>query len=247
MLEVCIFLSEDTSVTNERFQYQSLLRFLRLDDFDNPVGELRQKFLLNNGFEYDNFCEWNGITCVQNNVQRVVLHVQGSLKCVKCDWIPSSTEVVHLSQLYVLPDMDTSRLPRELAYLHYDYCFNVHSLQIHRLPEKMEELVILGGCLRGTLDVTNLPPQMRAIVFTNVNFDKVFVINSKLPSTLEFIEIQYTDKVCRIKTPSGEKPDKRVTLSRSAVHTKSEVFLECREIISEARRRIENRSATNDR
>ena len=179
-------------------------------------------------------CSWRGIDCVDGKVHTFIFvqtheMVEGGkagfvrepvLWTLDMRWLPSTLRQIHCDRVQLYHGWQPSQLPRDLRYLCLLGCFlpvdgpvpEGRYIDLSKLPEKMEALIIPGGWWSGPLVVKGLPSTMRLCHIANQELRKAYFDNTKLPASLKFFYVSAVmSKHVKIMEVNGQKLDSRIT------------------------------------
>ena len=151
--------------------------------------------LLTHGEPNHDPCTWGrSVSCTDGILKtfvfiRMPMQYESAQWKIEMDWLPSSLEFVHLFEVDMVHGWLAARLPRDLRFL----CYSAGSetsisgnrrVDLCRLPERMEELLVRRGWYRGNVDLTQLPRTMRLLIIWHKSVKKAFLRNAQLPDGL---------------------------------------------------------------
>ena len=185
-------------------------------------------------------CSWRGVTCTDGVAHRFVFAntsyttttehgyytSKRTIWSVDMDWLPSTMHEVHLRDITLVDGWDAACLPRALRYLSLESCCLRRYLSLHRkvnlrrLPERMEVLLIESGWLRGQIILDNLPRAMRIIRIVHHSISNVYVDSANLPETIEHVAVSGSH-LTKLKEISHAKTDSRVHVGKRFVDVES--------------------------
>ena len=145
-----------------------------------------------------NECHLQGVTCEELTVKRIKLGQTHLKYVINAHWMPSSTEMVHLTHVSLLNGWRPETLPKCLKYLYMRPC---HSLPLHvdvdeealanagrevspetklcNLPQNLEEMYAINSGFAGGLCIQGLPRSLRILVLMDqwrealIDFDEM--------------------------------------------------------------------------
>ena len=162
-------------------------------------------------------CEWKSIECTDGFVTSICLakeYWRGTV-IAEVDWLPPTVEFIHWKGIEIRSRHSTNCLPRALKYMYLDECSTeTFSIDFARLPEKMEELILLYSATPRIICLHDLPPKMRFVYIRLAPrfIDAILVDYNNLPESLK--ELHVTDawdenkiekKIMAIGKPRGVK------------------------------------------
>ena len=172
-------------------------------------GFALQNYLFGRDANREDSCSWRGVGCVDGIVNSLTMTSRRN--CVwgiDMNWLPSTTQFVHLHLIALTKTLSIRALPRELRYLNLADGYLLHSnpggtLSLEELPKHMEELFLqTSEGLCGTLDVRSLPPKMKYCVLQSAHIALLRVDNVGLPDGLERLGVY--SRELKVK-PFGKK------------------------------------------
>ena len=176
-------------------------------------------------------CTWNCIQC-ENNVMKK-LHfttrepsTQGMIRKaigewkVDADWLPSTLEEIHFYYIHLVHGWLSERLPRALHYLCFHDCrlsskHTDRSVDLRKLPTKLETLIIEGGWLQGLVVLDNLPEVMRICIIRHNDMHRAYVNSLHIPKDLELIALRAFSHLVEVEELSEGELDDRVRWSQT--------------------------------
>ena len=155
-------------------------------------------------------CAWTAIDCT-NGVVRNLLWLVNHGDFLDIEWIPPTVRRFNVSYGKVAHPLNVRALPRSLIELTVNHAFMEGSLDTELLPPHMVDLSLVENALTGTIRLCALPPAMKRIDLRRNAFDKLIVLNSSLPASLERVQLSWRKQ--RISIVSLDGPvDPRVTV-----------------------------------
>ena len=219
-------------------QYEMMLRCLMVDEAMNPNQVLRSMFMANSVKFSEDVCTWLGVCCHELKVQSVILEKRHALNILLCHWLPPTTEIVHLKSLSVYESVRSELLPRALLYLCLDACHNTGSINLRNLPLKMLEFHSIHCRAEGTLDLTELPPQMKRITFINAKYTALYISALSLPESIEQIVISKGLANMHVVWTERNETDERLSISASFEKVHSDDYAFCESEIERSRDQV---------
>ena len=219
LFHLCIFFlcAEANSETGIESMNAALMR-----RFINPEKHSIEKLPLSMRFDskrrqhknvWLSYCEWEFVVCSPNNGIwiDVCTHSESSVRrqrALAVDWLPPSVQYVRIRSMFCYGDWRAERLPRDLRFLYMErfaLCGNSGNatIDLSRLPRKMEELTIWYSWYSGEVVLENLPQTMRHMYLVHDSFKRVYVDARELPNGIEhlFIEQKRVDSIEFKRTP----------------------------------------------
>ena len=173
-------------------------------------------------------CSWKGVGCADGIIRMIEYelneHEARTLAYVAdMDWIPPSTVYLRLVGIRALNGWATERLPRELRFVSLVRAGvpNDHqpdrTINLAKLPSKMEELIVIAGWYNGIIYIDRLPETMRLLQLSQWEHAVAYVVFENLPKSLEALcvsnFIKYSKKRGTRIIPAGrKKSDQRIML-----------------------------------
>ena len=171
--------------------------------------------------ENTDICAWAQIECTDGIVTVMwAASIQarapnGAEVSIKMEWLPPTMKFIHFECIRVPSAWENMCFPRDLKYLFLDHCKDLNSqangFNFTRLPQRMEEIILLNVNIRGTICFVGLPETMRFVYFCVFQrYVKCFVVHYKsLPLGLKGLHATVYErgkvKVTEIGKPRGVK------------------------------------------
>ena len=139
-------------------------------------------------------CAWEAIDCTDGLVTTICLRAQRISDGAKShsEWIPPTVEFIHWRNIGISNEAALTYLPRELRYLFWAFCDDkTPSIDCERLPQRMEEFILVHSTFSGEIRFSKMPQTMRYVhIQQSPVFTKVITINyNTLPASLEDIRV----------------------------------------------------------
>ena len=144
-------------------------------------------------------CTWKQIECTDGIVTSMwasdQLRKAGEWYEIQMEWLPPTLQFIHLYAIRIPNLWKFMCLPRDLKYLYLricnDWCQPKAQIDFARLPQKMEELLVINSNIGGTIRFDGLPETMR-FVYIRILLDSVSLIlvdYDRLPVALERLHV----------------------------------------------------------
>ena len=180
-------------------------------------------------------CEWKSIECTDGLVTSICLSKEGwtGAAVAHVEWLPPTVEFIHWEDIEIRNMHPTNCLPRALKYLYLEECSTqTFFIDYARLPQKMEELILVYSATPRIIRLHDLPPKMRFVYIRLAPrfIDAILVDYNNLPESLK--ELHVTDawdenkiekKIMAIGKPRGVKLQ---TKFDSESRTKPSIYFE---------------------
>ena len=151
-------------------------------------------------------CTWLGVGCVDSLVTKLHIVLNLARRSMRDSWVlemywlPPTLRFVHLQMVKIPGVWATDRLPREMRYLYLKFCFDrvmnpqryfEYHVDLRRLPNKMEELIVISSTIGRTIDLRQLPETMRLVYIKHHpgSIDTICIDYESLPDALEYAYI----------------------------------------------------------
>ena len=154
----------------------------------------------------DDVCTWSGVECTDGFVTQLRVYsnrlyvdsVRGDYP-LEIDWIPATTQFVHLDSIELLYQWQADMLPRDLRYLYLRLCYdssadqkkpNYH-IDLRRLPSRMEELILIASIIGRVINLRELPATMRFVYINHhpSHIEAVYIDYDMLPKHIENVHV----------------------------------------------------------
>ena len=169
-------------------------------------------------------CMWRGVECTEGIVTTFVFvrtFHEGHWRTpnnweIEVDYLPSTLCFLHLQFIHLIDEWVPERLPRDLRYFFSmtNYIFQHNETQrglnLRKLPQKLEELIVFQAWFAGNLLIDSLPPSLRLLNLRMEQPKQIFISNEALPDSLETLALFSHDSKAKIYELSGKKLDPRV-------------------------------------
>ena len=186
-------------------------------------------------------CTWEVIGCVDGVVNSLCASDirenirRGKYNSIAMEWLPPTMQLIHLRGIDVPNLWRLMALPRDLRYMYLSGCCDINfrdkRADFARLPQKMEELILLLSTGIGVLQFGVLPKTMRFVCLKVYRgFTTAIVVDyNNLPEALEALYvIAHKDKKLRIITVGKPRSVKlRTEYSWNTFHKKSRYYTTC--------------------
>ena len=154
-------------------------------------------------------CSWRGVSCEKKKVTKIEWLERIFPVIQTLSWFPASLRVLIMLDKSIRTSLPTQDLPKDLQALTLENCGLIGSLVLHRLPQKIEEMILPSNKFTGNLRVTDLPLSMKRLNLRYSPICVVFVENGNLPRGIEEILVGDGAVETKIVGLDGE-PDNRV-------------------------------------
>ena len=200
------FTSGSFSTQTFEFKSVSTTQNFAFGDFANP-----QNFGFGNVPEaqsaplaHGDVCDWKITECTDGIVTAIFAskkNVSNEYWAIEMEWLPPTVEYIHLRTIRIERTWKHMCLPRDLRYLHLNMCFgelderNSPHIDFSRLPEKLEELILIRSTTGRVLCFDRMPITMRFLYIQQMDsFVRSILVNyERLPEGLQ--ELHVTDSV----------------------------------------------------
>ena len=210
-------LSQSLTISPAHQALQRTSLNLLFGDFaGNPIHFTTANFIREQATDPEDICQWRGIECTRGEMTALVCFKKllGDNAVIDLRWLPGTLQYVHLTHLTAERPWSASQLPRDLRYFFARNVFLkqlpasetlkfAHSMEMHRLPRRMEEFILTEGFWAGPIQLVDLPQSLRLLCIIGLIRDPVYVASETLPKDLKRIKIRYE---------RGGKPPKVVAL-----------------------------------
>ena len=226
---IAFILTADTAPLENAHQLQrtSMRRCYEPSTYEAFSHRFR-RLVPNKKIDIFNECNLNGVTCEEQIVKRIKLNARQYL--INAHWMPSSTEMVHLTHTSLLNGWRPETLPKSLKYLYMRECQSLPLLvdvdreaavnagrevsgetNLCNLPRNLEEMYAINSGYAGGLCIQGLPRSLRVLVLKD-RWSDAFIDFDEMSEGLEHILIDTMFLYKNIKVfPIGEqKRDSRV-------------------------------------
>ena len=212
-------IDEETRLKTLAMQSQAMHLFLIRGD---ATGRVREEMLndLTKGAvsAVDKPCDWRGVRCTHDAVTSFQLtsDTSGFSWIVSMDWLPSTLRELYLARIPMRSGWSAERLPRDMRYMQLVHCSarfgHESTINLHALPDRMEELVVREGWYSGEVHVQHLPETMRILYLQHRWFKHAVIDEESLPGKLIHLRVTTPDKgVSFVNTEGKPVRDLRVS------------------------------------
>ena len=144
-----------------------------------------------------NACDWLGVECEDSRITSFIFSTSASYRWeVNLKWFPPTIHFLHLTCLYLIDPLQSDTLPRDLLYISLTTCtWRAHrelgfgTFDFRRLPQKIEEFILISSWMAGTLLLDELPSSVRIVQIFSNYVTKVVVGVTVAPPDLKRITI----------------------------------------------------------
>ena len=179
-----------------------------------------------------NVCTWTGIRCAAGVAECLSIFMEHASRGEKAtqivhpQWLPHSLQFVHFRMVSLTSFWTPDTLPRELRYLYLNQCGkNIDSpypprIDLDRLPDKMEELIVIGTQLGRVIRIDRIPQKMHLLYLQTHSFftDSICVDYHSISAGLEHLYV--CDRYEYDLNASGKKVKKNGIPKSTALKTK---------------------------
>ena len=167
-----------------------------------------KQFASNAAGEFNDKCEWIGVTCDKDGaVQEVLWQFKPLRSIAHLDFIPRTTKVFIMHKCAATGTLDTAKLPGGLTELSIGANVFHGSVDLRCLPDQMHTLGIHGNDFSGSLDFTSLPKTLEALYVSQNGFSGSVRLDC-LPERQEALWLysnKFCGSLCLENLPSGMK------------------------------------------
>ena len=157
-------------------------------------------------------CTWKAIDCTDSLATAIKIRCQSDNgeALVDIEWLPPTLQFIHMTTLRCLTEWSLTSLPRELKFLYLAHCGGIiRFLDCALLPEKMEELILVGAIITGGIRFESMPQEMRYVYVMQVSNSiiPILVNYSSLPASLQeirMLSVHGSGKIKRMIQTVGE-------------------------------------------
>ena len=143
-------------------------------------------------------CNFRGVRCSEGVMERFMLKNRrheyrfNELHCIQTQWLPSTLQFVYMDAITLLNGWQSQNLPRELRFFHVSFISvrtwtDVGSIDLRKLPSKIEELHSFFGWYCGKIVLTNLPSTLRTLQIFHAETRAVYYDAMRIPIGLEYM------------------------------------------------------------
>ena len=212
-------------VHQHAFHQQTLMQlFITMSQFSIVNNSMTfDEILLDFRANEEDACTWPGISCTHSVVTSAYF-ADATPLIVDIEWAPPTLRHLHVRKSsFARANWTTETLPRNLRYLCIFRCAaqkdygGSATLDLRRLPQRMEEKIVMHHRLRGELRFDDLPKSLRYLFIhtapqLNQKAIEVFVDFALLPKALVSANVYVSGhkQSLKIVAAGGTKPDARV-------------------------------------
>ena len=177
-------------------------------------------FLQGDCKDNEDICGWQRTGCRVGALSAIFARAQRpeARLAVDMDWLPPTLEYIHLHYVEFQHTWERMCLPRELRYLYLFACNPIEKILIQntidfsRLPQKMEEIILLNAPIAGILVLNDLPKTMR-LIYVDALIERIVVDYNGIPESLTGLFIIGTKKLMNKVHALGKPAGVRVETS----------------------------------
>ena len=196
MLSFTLFGLTTTAAIDQQLMDKSCM-LCALHQSDPASNAQLTEALTNGAADAPSVCGWRGIGCQDARVTSLVF---SSLRYnpweISLRWLPPTIRFLHLTGVQLFDRLEADRLPRDLRYICLTQCpcrlsesLDFQTFDFRRLPQNMEELILMNSWMAGTLLLDELPSSVRIIQIFSNYVKKVVVGKTVAPPDLNRITI----------------------------------------------------------
>ena len=159
--------------TPEEFDKHSLDRFFMIC----VAPELHYAKLIDRYEDAAVHCTWNGVQCTDGRVEKIsLIGKERRLQFINPSFLPASLKHVHVDGQHSMR-LITRHLPPHLEDFVMMHCNMLGSVAFRALPRQLHIFNAMDNRLRGTLMLTEAPPQLRQCSLQQ-NFFSMLIIDN---------------------------------------------------------------------
>mmetsp|Transcript_25059 Transcript_25059/g.39030 ORF Transcript_25059/g.39030 Transcript_25059/m.39030 type:complete len:213 (-) Transcript_25059:6-644(-) len=172
-----------------KLQRASMLLLFGLDEDMRILRSLKSCGVATRSPQHLQVCEWNGVTCSANKVQKISWVLSRHLYL---EWVPGSVTLIAIHFDANRTCLNTRSLPKCLVKLSLPKCRLTGILKLTCLPSRLEILSAPDNFFHGTVSLMALPASIRELDLRMNTFSCVAYSGSLLPESLKSADFRHS-------------------------------------------------------